>query len=326
MIAPPDYYQILSLQRNCSESDVRLAYRKLALKHHPERNNTPGTKEKFTSIAEAFDVLSDVKRRAIYDQYGTKGLRNGVLSREDFDGFPGGYSFHQDGELVFNQFFGTKNPFADFFVGQVDINAKKFGAKFGGLQGLANSGKIFEPTQDKPVEYDLVLSLEDLYTGTLKKIKVSRKVLNDDGMSTSSLEKILTIKVAPGWKHGTKIIFSKEGDQGPNKIPADVIFTVKEAKHDLFTREGNNLKIHSQVPLVKALVGYSMEVKTLDGRILRIPINDTITPEYVKVVKNEGMPDSKTEIKGDLLITFNTSFPQALTTQQKSLLLEAFRK
>lgn len=153
----------------------------------------------------------------------------------DFDGFPGGYSFHQDGELVFNQFFGTKNPFAgincilqaytmiDFFVGQVDINAKKFGAKFGGLQGLANSGKIFEPTQDKPVEYDLVLSLEDLYTGTLKKIKISRKVLNDDGMSTSSLEKILTIKVAPGWKHGTKIIFSKEGDQGPNKIPGEII-------------------------------------------------------------------------------------------------------
>ena len=108
---------------------------------------------------------------------------------------------------------------SDFFVGQVDINSKKFGAKFGGLQGLANSAKIFEPTQDKAAEFDLVLTLEELYAGTMKKIKISRKVLNNDGMTTSALEKILTIKVAPGWRQGTKIIFAKEGDQGPNKIP-----------------------------------------------------------------------------------------------------------
>jgi len=103
----------------------------------------------------------------------------------------------------------------------VDINAKKFGVKFGGLHGLANSEKIFEPTQDKPAEFDLNMTLEELYSGTLKKIKISRKALNDDGMTTSTVEKILTIKVVAGWRKDTKIIFAKEGDQGPNKIPGE---------------------------------------------------------------------------------------------------------
>ncbi|KAJ3307085.1 DnaJ sub B member 13 [Kappamyces sp. JEL0829] len=304
MIIPQDYYQVLSLKRDCQDSDIRLAYRKLALKHHPERNAAPGTKEKFASISEAYHVLSD-----------------------DFLGFPGGYEFHGDAEAVFNEFFGTKNPFSDFFVGQVDTTQKRsFGKKFGGLSGMATSGRVFEPTQDKPVEFDLPLTLEELYGGALKKIKVTRKILNNDGMSTSPLDKIFTIAVQPGWKNGTKVIFAREGDQGPNKIPADIVFTVVQLKHETFERDGDHLKLHAQVPLVKALVGYSLEVQTLDGRLLRIPVNDTITPEYVKVVAGEGLPNSKTGARGDLLITFQTNFPAGLSLQQKNLLKEAFRQ
>lgn len=84
---------------------------------------------------------------------------------------------------------------------------------------MSNSTKIFEAVQDKPVEFDLKLTLEEVYAGILKKIKVSRKMMNNDGMTTSSVDKILTILVTSGWKEGTKVVFAKEGDQGPNKIP-----------------------------------------------------------------------------------------------------------
>jgi DnaJ family protein B protein 13 len=103
-------------------------------------------------------------------------------------------------------------------------------------------------------------------------------------MTTSQVEKILTIQVNAGWQAGTKVVFAKEGDQGPNKIPgilkikvADIVFNVKYKPHQRFKREGNNLLMQAEVPLVKALVGYSLAIETLDGRTLLVPVNDTIT-------------------------------------------------
>ncbi|KAJ3274922.1 DnaJ sub B member 13 [Terramyces sp. JEL0728] len=250
-----DYYKILNLQRDCQDADIKAAYRKLSLK---------------------VEFVVDIQRKAVYDQYGSKGLKNGIPPRDEYEGSSQGYEFHGDAEKVFNGFFGTKNPFADFFVGQVDSNATTFGKKFNGLHGLAMNKSIFAPTQDPALDFDINLTLEELYTGTLKKIKVSRKLLNDDGMTTNVREKILTVEIFPGWKAGTKIIFPKEGDQGPNKIPADIAFVVKETKHERFTRKGDDLVFVAEVPLVNALVGHHVEIITLDERILRIPVNETI--------------------------------------------------
>jgi DnaJ homolog subfamily B member 13 len=109
----------------------------------------------------------------------------------------------------------------DFFVSQVDDGGNRtFGKKFGGLHGMAHT---FVKTQDPPVEFALDLTLEELYHGCVKKVKISRRILSDDGMTTASSDKILTIEVGPGWKEGTKIVFSKEGDQGANKIPGKLI-------------------------------------------------------------------------------------------------------
>jgi DnaJ family protein B protein 13 len=135
----------------------------------------------------------------------------------------------------------------------------------------------------------------------------------------------LTIEVQRGWRHGTKIVFAKEGDQGMNKIPADIVFVVKEKPHDRFKRDGDNLLYEAGVSLVKALVGFALEVQTLDDRLLRIPINDTINPVYKKVVQGEGMPNSKTKKFGDLIIGFKTNFPQGLSPEQKKLLKQAFQ-
>ncbi|KND03506.1 uncharacterized protein SPPG_00989 [Spizellomyces punctatus DAOM BR117] len=330
-----DYYKTLGVDRSVDDAGIKKAYRKLALKYHPEKNISPEAIQQFLAIGEAYDVLHDAKKRAIYDQYGPNGLKNGVPAREGFEGFPGGYQYHGNPEETFAQFFGGKNPFADFFAVHTgvpgpsqDPTASTFGPRFGGLHGMNRpadqANPLTGPVQDPPVEHDLELTLEELYLGTVKKMKISRKVLNDDNTTTSSVEKLLTIDVRKGWRSGTRITFPREGDQGPNKIPADIVFIVKEAPHERFIRQANDLIFKADIPLYKALTGSIVEIKTLDGRILKIPVNDIVHPDYTKQVPNEGMPLSKNpDSRGKLLIKFNLKFPTYLNEDQKKLLREA---
>ncbi|XP_012869417.1 PREDICTED: dnaJ homolog subfamily B member 13 [Dipodomys ordii] len=153
---------------------------------------------------------------------------------------------------------------------------------------------------------------------------LSLQVLNEDKYSSTIKDKILTIDVKPGWRQGTRITFEKEGDQGPNIIPADIIFIVKEKLHPRFRRENDNLFFVNPIPLGKALTCCTVEVKTLDDRLLNIPINDIIHPKYFKKVPDEGMPlpEDPTK-KGDLYIFFDIQFPTRLTPQKKQMLRQA---
>ncbi|XP_070659975.1 dnaJ homolog subfamily B member 13 isoform X2 [Bos indicus] len=199
-----------------------------------------------------------------------------------------------------------------------DAEGNEADLKFGGLRGRGVK------KQDPPIERDLYLSLEDLFFGCTKKIKISRRVLNEDGYSSTIKDKILTIDVKPGWRQGTRITFEKEGDQGPNIIPADIIFIVKEKLHPRFRRENDNLFFVNSIPLGKALTCCTVEVKTLDDRLLNIPINDIVHPKYFKKVPGEGMPlpEDPTK-KGDLFIYFDIQFPTRLTPQKKQMLRQA---
>ncbi|KAI8909208.1 DnaJ domain-containing protein [Gorgonomyces haynaldii] len=317
---PIDYYKTLGIDRSADQDAISKSYRVLALNNHPDRNPNPDAKDIFNRVAEAFHVLSNSQRRAVYDQYGHDGLLKGVPNRDGFSGFGGNYTFHGNAEEVFNTFFGTKNPFADFFANHAEPK-QTFGTRFGGLAGMSKSSH--SPPKDKPIVHDLVLTLEQLYKGCVKKIQITRQVLNDDAVTTSPLDKILTIEVPPGTKQGTKIIFPCEGDQGPNVIPADIVFLVKEAPHPRFKRQGNNLIYETSLPLIQVLTGASVDVETLDGRLLKIPINDSITPDFVKKVPREGMPFGKE--RGELHIHLKTVFPSVLTEQQKQMLKKAFQ-
>lgn len=231
--------------------------------------------------------------------------------------FIGSYTFHGDAEQVFREFFGGNNPFADLFDYTSRQDSDGF-MSFGGLKGRS------QPKQDPPIERDLTLTLEEVFNGCTKKMKISRKVLNDDGRTTSTREKILTIGVKRGWKEGTKIIFPKEGDQGPNRIPADIVFVVKDKPHELFKREGNDLIFKPEIPLVTALTGGSIEVPTLDGRKIMVSINEIVSPGYRKRVVGEGMPlVNDPSMRGDLVVEFRIQFPQTLSPQQKSLARQA---
>lgn len=311
-----DYYLVLSLTRSADDELIKKAYRKLALKYHPEKN--PGdqnSQEKFKHIAEAYDVLSDPRKRAVYDQFGEEGLKGGVpKSSVEAGAWTHGYTFHGDAEKIFRDFFGGSNPFQEFYD-RVDGDMSM---SFGGLYGRGRR------KQDQSIERDLALSLEEVYHGCTKKMKISRRVMNDDGHTSSIRDKILTITVKKGWKPGTRITFPEEGDQGPNNVPADIVFIVKDKPHARFRREGIDLIYTAKIPLGKALTGCMVEVLTLDERIINIPVNDIVHHGYTKEVAGEGMPVSgEPGVKGNLIIEFDIQFPQALTPEKKHLIKRA---
>lgn len=311
-----DYYSLLSLSRSATEADVKNAYRKYALKYHPEKNpNNPAVAEKFVLIAEAYDVLSDPRKRAVYDQFGEEGLKMGVPKGSGNAGaWTDGYTFHGNADKVFREFFGGDNPFQEFYD-RVDGDMHM---SFGGLLGRG------QRKQDPPIERELFLTLEELYHGCVKKMKISRRVMNEDGHTSNIRDKILSITVKRGWKQETRITFPKEGDQGPNAVPADIVFIVKDREHPRFHRDGSNLIHVADIPLGRALTGYVVDVKTLDDRILHVPITDIVHPGFVKVVPGEGMPlPGEPNKKGDLHIHFNILFPRKLSPDQKQLVEEA---
>eukprot|EP00043_Microstomoeca_roanoka_P004216 m.48316 g.48316 ORF g.48316 m.48316 type:complete len:315 (+) comp12388_c1_seq1:191-1135(+) len=306
------YYETLNLQRNALPEDIRKAYRKLSLEYHPDRNQSIDAQEKFNRVAESYVVLSTPYLKAVYDQYGSEGLSNGAP--KGHEGYTEPWVFDGDGHRVFRDFFGTDNPFQDLFPPQDEFQLG---------QGPALTQRL-RRVQSPPIESDLLITLEEAYTGCVKKLKITRKVLNDDGHTTTVRDKILTVHVKPGWKEGTRVTFPKEGDQGPNNIPADVVFVIKYKEHPRFVRKGNDLVHVTHVKLADALCGCSISLLTLDGRELHIPVNDVITPVYSKRVPGEGMPSSKdTSKRGDLIINFAIQFPPTLTDEKKRLVRAA---
>ncbi|CAA7051044.1 unnamed protein product [Microthlaspi erraticum] len=309
-----DYYKVLQVDRNAKDDDLKKAYRKLAMKWHPDKN--PNSKKeaeaKFKQISEAYDVLSDPQKRAIYDQYGEEGL-NSQAPPPGAGGFPGGSdggaSFRFNGRSaddIFSEFFGFSRPFGD----------SRGGA--GPSGGFRFPGDDVFSRKAAPIERQLPCSLEDLYKGTTKKMKISRDVLDSTGKPTT-VEEILTIEIKPGWKKGTKITFPEKGNEHRGIIPSDLVFIVDEKPHAVFKRDGNDIVVTQKIPLVEALTGYTAQVTTLDGRTITAPVSSVISPTYEEVVKGEGMPIPKDPSrKGNLRIKFSVMFPSRLTTEQKT--------
>lgn len=169
-----------------------------------------------------------------------------------------------------------------------------------------------------PIERKLPCTLEELYKGTTKKMKISREIADASG-KTIPVEEILTITVKPGWKKGTKITFPEKGNEQPNMIPADLVFIIDEKPHPVYTRDGNDLVATQKIPLAEALTGHTVHLTTLDGRSITVPISSVIHPGYEEVVRGEGMPLPKDPSKkGNLRVKFDIKFPARLTADQKT--------
>ncbi|CAI0461065.1 unnamed protein product [Linum tenue] len=301
-----DYYKILQVDRSASDDDLKKAYRKLAMKWHPDKNptNKKDAEAKFKQISEAYEVLSDSQKRAVYDQYGEEGLK-GQVPPPNAE-MPSSFRFNpRSADDIFAEVFGQSSP---------------FGGMGGRSYGEGGGGSMHQsaPRKAGPIENKLPCSLEELYKGTTKKMKISREIV-DVSSKSMQVEEILTIDIKPGWKKGTKITFPEKGNEQPGIIPADLVFIIDEKPHPVFTRDGNDLVVSQKISLAEALTGYTVHLTTLDGRSLTIPVNNVIHPTYEEVVSREGMPIPKDPSRrGNLRVKFNIRFPTRLTTEQKA--------
>jgi DnaJ-class molecular chaperone len=277
-----------------------------SLKWHPDKNqgDVDLATRMFAQIAEAYEVLSSKKLRAVYDKFGEEGLKAPTVGGR-------AYAFSGDAGRIFEKFFGTSNPFATLLDGPAGPTDPFASAGFGGASG---DGPAKAPT----VISKLSLTLQELYTGCTKRLKISRRRLQADGRTLRSEQKFLAVRVQPGWRAGTKVTFENEGDERAGVVPADVVFVVAERPHPVFRRVGNDLIFSARIPLVSALTDFSLRVDHLDGRVLNIPCNEVIRPGSVKTVSGEGMPISRQPgARGNLVIEFDVVFPEKLTTAQK---------
>lgn len=343
-----DYYRVLGITKAATDEEIKKAYRKLALRYHPDKNKAAGAEDKFKEIAEAYEVLSDKKKRDIYDKYGEDGLKGnrGTTNGHSNNTSNFSYQFHGDPRATFAQFFGSSNPFASFFDMSDNLFEKNvfdsldtdtdFFSPFGGLGQRHGLGGAFrshsfnvhtplkkEKTQDPPIEHDLYATLEEINKGCVKKMKISRRVIQADGTPKKE-DKYVSIAIKPGWKSGTKVTFQKEGDQSRGKIPSDIVFIIRDKPHSLFKREGSDLRYTARLTLKQALCGVVFEVPTLSGEKLRIStMQEVIKPNTVKRIAGYGLPFPKDPSrKGDMLVAFDIKFPERLSTSEKELLVD----
>lgn len=312
-----DYYRLLNVDRNVDEEALRRAYKKGAMKWHPDRNrnNKEVAEKKFKEISEAYQVLSDPKKKEIYDRYGEDGLKSGMHE----NGAAGGASFHSHG--FGGGFRSPEDLFRDLFENGGGFSGAGFGSgsafhDTSGFSSMFGTGRRMRKQPD--TEVNLNLDLEDLYRGVTKKLKISKNVVNADGR-ISREDKIHHVEIKPGYKAGTKIRYSGAGGEAVGYLPADVVFIVNEKPHARFKRDRDNLEYTQKISLADALAGTVMQVKGLDDKKYQLDsTNDVVMPNTVKTIPGAGMPISKRPgEKGDLIIRFEIQFPKFIESEKK---------
>jgi len=339
MVKETKFYDTLGVSPEATNEELKKAYRKLAIKYHPDKNpNNETAAEQFKEVSAAYEVLSDEKKRSIYDKHGEEALKDG-----------GGMHSAED---IFSSFFG------------------------GGMGSFFGGGGNRGPRKTEDIAHDLQVSLEDLYKGKTSKLAVTRNVLctKCSGKGTKSTEgpvkckgcagrgirlvqrqigpgmiqqmqvqcpdcsgqgetikpedqcpackgkkvtkekKILTVYIDRGMKHGQRITFSGESDEAPGMEPGDIVFQLIEKKHDRFKRQGNDLILEVTIQLIEALGGLNLVVPHLDDRTLLVQTtpDEVISPGDIRVIEGEGMPQHKNpELHGKMYVKFTVQFPKS---------------
>jgi DnaJ family protein B protein 4 len=227
----------------------------------------------------------------------------------------GGAGGGEEDEDLFAQFGGGGGGMPGGFSG--------FGG--GGRSGRTSSGfgRRREPEPERTVvEKPLSISLEDLFHGTTKKLKVQRKTYDNQTGKQSVEDKILEVKINPGFKAGTKIKFKDMGDQVEGGVQ-DLHFIVKEKPHPLFTRDGDDIRHTIEIDLKEALTGWKRTVQTIDGKQVNVSSAGPTQPTFTERFPSLGMPKSKTQgVRGDFIVAVKIKMPTSLTADQKKKLQE----
>lgn len=304
-----DFYAILGVSKTATPEELKKAYRKMAMKWHPDKNkgNEAEAQAKFQEISDAYSVLSDPEQRSIYDRYGEEGLKPGE----------GGGASHMRAEDLFNSMFGDMGfPFggSSFFFssspfGDDDFNP--FGGFGFGPRMRANRG----PRRMSPMVLSVSCSLEQLFTGTTKVLKVTREVHGHDDVNEICLD------IPAGTMDGTQITFKGEGTIQDGFEPQDVIFKIKERQHPRFIRDGRNLCMKMKISLKDALCGIDQVIQGIDGENIHIAQTDVVKPNTVLTFHGKGMTSTRGG-RGDLVITFDVVFPDTILDETKDFLRE----
>ncbi|NMM48707.1 molecular chaperone DnaJ [Marinigracilibium pacificum] len=341
-MAKRDYYEVLGVDRGASETEIKKAYRKLAIKYHPDKNDgDPEAEEKFKEAAEAYEVLSNKDKKERYDRFGHDGMRgaSGGMNMDDI--------FSQFGDI----FGGSGNPFESFFGG-------------GGGGGRARRRK------GSNLRIKLKLTLEEMAKGADKKIKVNRlvsaegatfktctscqgtgqvrKVVNTmlgqmvssstcptcggsgqivenvpPGANSQGLEpkeEIISIKIPAGVSDGMQLSMSGKGNEAPNGGAAgDLLILIEEIEHETLKRDGNNVVFDLYISFIDAALGEDVEIPTLDGKV-KIKIAPGTQSGKVLRLRGKGIKDLNGYGVGDQLIHVNVWTPKTLTKEEKQAL------
>lgn len=355
-----DYYETLGVNKGANASDMKKAYRKLAMKYHPDRN--PDNKEaeqKFKELNEAYEVLKDEQKRAAYDRYGHSAFENGMGGAGGGAGF-GGFDFHFGG-----------GGFSDIFE-------EMFGDFMGATGGARTSSRRTRAKRGADLRYNMSITLEEVNQGVSQVIEIPSSIACDecngygtaDGKAPDNCEtcggvgrvrvqqgfftiertcptcngagkvikkkckkchgttkikkqKKLEVNIPKGVEDGTRIRLSGEGEAGTNNGPSgDLYIFISVEPHSLFKREGSNLHVKAPISMVTATLGGEIEVPTIDGEkeIINIP-RGTQTAHQFRA-KGKGLPLMRSNKRGDLFVMVRVETPTNLTKKQEDLLKE----
>ena len=296
-----DYYKILGIDKNADAKQIKKAYRKLAVKYHPDKNKgNKQAEEKFKEINEAYTVLSDPEKRKKYDQYGHDWEKfehagQGAGGSYNFGGAggAGGFNFGGGG----TQFeFGGDSDFSDFF-----------NMFFGGSGRGFTSGRSARATKGQDYSAIAEITLDEAYHGTSRLIELGGKKIR--------------VKFKPGVKNGQKLKIKGKGAPGRNGGSAgDLYIEVRIANNSGFERDGADLRKNINVDLYTAVLGGEMEVETLDHKKVKIKIPAGTQNGKVFRIKGKGMPKyNSTGAHGDLYLVTNILIPKNLSAEERAL-------
>lgn len=333
------YYEVLGVSKNATQDDLKKAYRKAAIKNHPDKGGDP---EKFKELAQAYEVLSDPEKREIYDQYGEDALKEGM---------GGGGGMHDPFD-IFQSFFGggggssrgrrqrrgedvvhpLKVSLEDLYSGiskklslSRNVLCSKCNGK-GSKSGASMKCSSCQGTGMKVSIRQLGPSMIQQMQHPCNECKGTGETINDKdrcpqckGEKVVQEKKVLEVIVEKGMQNGQKITFPGEADEAPDTVSGDIVFVLQQKEHPKFKRKGDDLFVEHTLSLTEALCGFQFILTHLDGRQLLIKSNpgEVVKPDQFKAIYEEGMPMYRRPfMKGKLYIHFTVEFPDSLSPEQ----------